>query len=126
MARHTRNEDLSTLQTTLLYAGMRLYRAGPTASEILDRVSLRLMQVYSIFPPCSQATARLTDSPDNISACPQQKPPLHHAAHQPQPRRLGKLDPRGEYTQVSQAAHTVGGALHQRNNPGGAPQTCSN
>lgn len=48
----TEREDLAMLQAVLMYAHMRLYRAGPVASECIDRVSLRLMQVCRL-PPIS-------------------------------------------------------------------------
>jgi hypothetical protein len=41
----TGREDLAMLQAVLMYAHMRVYRAGPVALECIDRVSLRLMQV---------------------------------------------------------------------------------
>ncbi|KAK4097278.1 hypothetical protein N658DRAFT_479203 [Parathielavia hyrcaniae] len=64
IARHTRAEDVTTIQATLLYAGMRLYRAGSTACETLDRVSLRLMQhVLSKSLHC--ITPHINPSPDD-------------------------------------------------------------
>ncbi|KAJ4294804.1 hypothetical protein N0V88_005038 [Collariella sp. IMI 366227] len=41
----TDREDAAALQTLLMYASMRIYRASPIASEPIDRISLRLMQV---------------------------------------------------------------------------------
>ncbi|KAH6649421.1 hypothetical protein F5144DRAFT_624630 [Chaetomium tenue] len=40
----TRADDVSMMQAVLLYAMMCIYRSGPTASEGIDRVPLRLMQ----------------------------------------------------------------------------------
>jgi hypothetical protein len=42
-----RADDVSMMQAVLLYAMMHIYRAGPTASQCIDRVPLRLMQVSS-------------------------------------------------------------------------------
>ncbi|KAH6844724.1 hypothetical protein B0I37DRAFT_343250 [Chaetomium sp. MPI-CAGE-AT-0009] len=39
-----RADDILMMQATLLYSMMRIYRSGPTASECIDRVPLRLMQ----------------------------------------------------------------------------------
>jgi hypothetical protein len=41
----TEREDLEMLQALLMYASMRVYRTGPFASECIDRISQRLMQV---------------------------------------------------------------------------------
>jgi hypothetical protein len=43
----TRADDVSMMQAVLLYAIMHIYRAEPTASQCIDRVPLRLMQVSS-------------------------------------------------------------------------------
>ncbi|KAK3304848.1 uncharacterized protein B0T15DRAFT_576193 [Chaetomium strumarium] len=53
----TEREDLAMFQAVLMYAHMRVYRAGPVASECIDRVSLRLMQQIPPLhdPPTSPA-----------------------------------------------------------------------
>ncbi|KAK3306101.1 uncharacterized protein B0T15DRAFT_534337 [Chaetomium strumarium] len=55
----TAREDVEMLQAVLQYASMRVYRAGPIASECVDPISLRLMQhvlsksLGSMSPPTS-------------------------------------------------------------------------
>ncbi|KAK4118756.1 hypothetical protein N657DRAFT_650947 [Parathielavia appendiculata] len=52
-AMQSERDEISMLQAVLLYACMRVYRAGPIASECIDRIPLRLMQhVLSKNLPC--------------------------------------------------------------------------
>lgn len=45
LATHNSADDVATLQVAILYASMRIYRAGPTAAELIGRIPNRLMMV---------------------------------------------------------------------------------